>query len=340
MNTLGHPVCAIGIYIFWWHKPLDVEQPISIKGKDAEQLLAFFWMTTDGLPVAYRGENKCVAEMRYLSICSDGDNQPPIGQMWNKPSPDKTAKSGRYLNRPSASEQLSNILIMNQSPWRSRFAKSKARDVEMRLPPTKLSKGKKLASTSIRNEHEDIVLEQEDVWRWKLAEDLLTEDSLRRSDNDWQATITDRSQNWPSIDIDPKNIDWSLFLAFNVSGIMYGGLHVLAWNAKFATCLQKLLWQFASMIVITFVPASTVVVLAEKLMFTLVKAKTVGHKPTEGFYVLLYHFKIWLIFFILALLAYLWDRVYLVVECFISLFHSPVEVYNLPKWSAYVPHIT
>ena len=260
--------------------------------------------------------------------------------MRNKPSPDKTAKSGRYLNRPSASEQLSKILIMNQSPWRLRFAKSKARDVEMRLSPTKLSKGKKLASTGIRNEHEDIVLEQEDVWRWKLAEDLLTEDSLRRSDNDWQATITDRSKNWPSIDIDPKNIDWSLFLAFNVSGIMYGGLHVLAWNAKFATGLQNLLWQFASMIVITFVPASTVVVLAEKLMFTLVKAKTVGHKPTEGFYVLLYRFKIWLIFFILALLAYLWARVYLVVECFISLFHSPVEVYNLPKWSAYVPHIT
>ena len=52
LNTLGHSVCALIIYLFWWKKPLDVEQPVFIRGNQAEQLLAFFWMTTDGLPVA------------------------------------------------------------------------------------------------------------------------------------------------------------------------------------------------------------------------------------------------------------------------------------------------
>ena len=43
LNTLGNSVCALAIYLFWWKKPLDVEQPISIKGKQAEHLLAFFF---------------------------------------------------------------------------------------------------------------------------------------------------------------------------------------------------------------------------------------------------------------------------------------------------------
>lgn len=275
--------------------------------------------------------------MRYLSF-SDENKKFPTGQTRNKPSLKKGAEVGRYLNRPSASEQLSNIFSMGQSPWTSHLAKRKARDTELKLSSIKLSKGKKLAS--IRNEHEDIILEQEDARRWQMAEELLGEDLLRRSDNEWQVTITDRSKNWPSVDLDPKKIDWSLLLAFNASGILYGGLHVLAWNATFATDLQKGLWRLASLFVITFMPASTVVVLAEKLMFTMISARIVGHTPTEGFYKLLYRFKVFIIFFLLSLLAYLWARVYLVVECFISLFHSPIEVYDLPQWSAYVPHIT
>ncbi|CAF9940424.1 hypothetical protein IMSHALPRED_002019 [Imshaugia aleurites] len=105
----------------------------------------------------------------------------------------------------------------------------------------KLTKGKSLASTSIRNEYEDItyVLKQEDVRRWQMAENLLIKDLPKRSDNDWQATITDRSRNWPSMDIDPKNLDWSLLLAFDASGALYGGRHVLAWNAEFGTWAQR-----------------------------------------------------------------------------------------------------
>lgn len=65
-----------------------------------------------------------------------------------------------------------------------------------------------------------------------------------------------------------------------------------------------------------------------------------GHRFTEGLYEALHRRGVMQIFFCLGLLVYLFSRVYLVLECFISLLHSPVEVYDLPAWSAYVPHIT
>jgi len=41
----------------------------------------------------------------------------------------------------------------------------------------------------------------------------------------------------------------------------------------------------------------------------------------------------------LLVILYCLARLYLVVECFINLFHLPDSVYLLPSWSQYMPHI-
>lgn len=107
LNDLVHSVCALVIYLFWWTKPLDVEQPVLIEGEQAEQMLAFFWMTTNGFPVAYRGGNNRRAEVCYLSV--DSDRQLPTEQAHEGPG-DKVAKSGSYFYRPSMRDELSKML--------------------------------------------------------------------------------------------------------------------------------------------------------------------------------------------------------------------------------------
>ena len=42
----------------------------------------------------------------------------------------------------------------------------------------------------------------------------------------------------------------------------------------------------------------------------------------------------------LMLVVYLLARAYLVVECFINVFHLPAGVFNTPEWSTYFPHIS
>ena len=296
-------------------------------------MLAFFWMTTDGLPVAYRGENKDKAEVRYVRVLSDEDKQLSAEEARNGPTDkDHHLEPVGQLYRPSVRDELLKMLPSYQPPWKPRLANKKSKSI-------KLARGKKLEATNIRNESEDVFLEPQDVRRWQLAELLLTEHQVGRSDDAWPVTVTDRSRNWPSIDLDPKNIDWRLLLALNTSGILYGGLHLLAWNAQFRTDRQKSLWRLASFLIMTFVPASNIILLTENLIFLGINAKIVGHRMMVRFHRSFYRFKIAQICFLAGLLTYLCARIYLVVECFISLSHSPDEVYDLPRWSAYVPHI-
>jgi hypothetical protein len=40
LNTFAHALCAILIYVLWWYKPLDVEEPVLIQGKDMWHICA------------------------------------------------------------------------------------------------------------------------------------------------------------------------------------------------------------------------------------------------------------------------------------------------------------
>jgi hypothetical protein len=43
LHTLGHALCAITIYMSWWHKPLDVRDP-HVLPDELECLCAYMWM--------------------------------------------------------------------------------------------------------------------------------------------------------------------------------------------------------------------------------------------------------------------------------------------------------
>ena len=163
---------------------MDIEQPVSIRGRQVEHLLAFFWMTIDDLLIVYRGEREGAAEMHCLSIGPNEDGQVPATQVRSQPILKKSAMSGRCLNRLSAAEQLSSILPIQKLPWRSDRAKSEASNVEQELASIELGKGNELVATSVWNGYGDIILKREDIRRWQMTEKLVIEDLSRRIDDD------------------------------------------------------------------------------------------------------------------------------------------------------------
>ncbi|PQE18169.1 major facilitator superfamily protein [Rutstroemia sp. NJR-2017a BBW] len=49
INTVGHVLCAFMIYIFWFYKPLDINEPTVVsseKLEELEQLCALMWMSS------------------------------------------------------------------------------------------------------------------------------------------------------------------------------------------------------------------------------------------------------------------------------------------------------
>ncbi|KAL9586852.1 MAG: hypothetical protein Q9203_003718 [Teloschistes exilis] len=46
LNTLGHALCTLVIYLLWWHKPLNVEEPVLIEDSDTRPIFAYMWMSS------------------------------------------------------------------------------------------------------------------------------------------------------------------------------------------------------------------------------------------------------------------------------------------------------
>ncbi len=118
---------------------------------------------------------------------------------------------------------------------------------------------------------------------------------------------------------------------FCAGALIYGGLHALAWFAHFDSSTEQLLWRISACVVMGGLP----------VIFVLI---TVGHRVerwTSNGGMSDFFLSSMLITLVgLILLAYILARGYLVVECFINLSHLPAEVYEVPQWSAYFPHIS
>ncbi|KAL8892827.1 MAG: hypothetical protein Q9192_005549 [Flavoplaca navasiana] len=46
LNTFGHALCTLAIYIFWWHKPLDIEEPTLIEDVKYFPIFSYMWMSS------------------------------------------------------------------------------------------------------------------------------------------------------------------------------------------------------------------------------------------------------------------------------------------------------
>lgn len=130
--------------------------------------------------------------------------------------------------------------------------------------------------------------------------------------------------------------DWALYIVFAMIGSAYGGLHLLAWDAPFRTYAEQFLWRFSSLIIAltgVMVPASSIFWKIQEIAMSGLWEKVFLWLGRA--YKLLYFVTV-----TIFIMAYPLARTYLVVECFINLAYLPSAAYQLPIWSAYIPHVT
>lgn len=48
LNTFGHAVCALFIYLLWWEKPFEVDIPTIVHSKVLSDMYALAWVNTRG----------------------------------------------------------------------------------------------------------------------------------------------------------------------------------------------------------------------------------------------------------------------------------------------------
>ncbi|RSM09198.1 hypothetical protein CEP52_004258 [Fusarium oligoseptatum] len=357
LNTFGHALCALLMYCLWWYKPLDIGEPVQIPvDEEAADCLAAmcaaskldFRYSELGFEDVVRNSRETVSAGSFafcglnkakrmndltLVVAIDADNELQI-HIWEDDTKIQTQTQPAGSGKQRIHFQPDPTVPATESP-----------------PPF-------------------IELADRDIRRWKLAlRELCKLREHRDSFSDFRKSrnyLADRMQNLPRFDGVRRS--WPLYLVLSTIGFIYGGLHCLAWNAPFATNLERLLWRLSSVTV----SAIGVLIL---LLYTWELAppiwrnlgdsiNTVGnliydntwrkiqnllHHPWDGWIknigifsltpVLLLFRALYDVSIVGFILLYCLARVYLVVECFINLAHLPDSAYLLPKWSQYVPHI-
>ena len=144
--------------------------------------------------------------------------------------------------------------------------------------------------------------------------------------------LIQRFQNWPSTS-EIKD-DWFAQSGFCAATATYGGLHLLAWFAHFDTFAEQLLWRVSACTVVGGLPAVCILWNTSGVRYFRTQ------KPWKEYLSNIVNDLAPIGIRYLILPAYILARTYLVVECFINLSHLPADVYTLPTWSTYFPHIS
>jgi hypothetical protein len=168
-------------------------------------------------------------------------------------------------------------------------------------------------------------------------------------------TVADRIPNWPTqvsfqdLDIASSTIT-KPYVGFAIAGALYGGLHLLAWTAPFASRGEEILWRASGLLLMASAPLI--------LLFYIPRAwfrrgmdewrgEPLRFHDSAAIRFVVIAFETWVTagyyLFSILLLAfggvYMLARLYLLVECFKNLNHLPPSAYNLPRWTQYFPHI-
>jgi CDP-diglyceride synthetase len=176
--------------------------------------------------------------------------------------------------------------------------------------------------------------------------------------------LVDRAHNWPATMISFTKFRFRnipILVAFNIAGFLYGALHLLAWYAPFKTSAEMILWQFSGLYLVAsgpfFASVFTYLYMEQFITWCLRQLGRIlgdssasfggnqGREKAPSSLVVsvetsLLFFKGYALYMIATcFLVYLAARTYLVVECYVNLFHLDKATYAVPKWSQYFPHI-
>jgi hypothetical protein len=164
--------------------------------------------------------------------------------------------------------------------------------------------------------------------------------------------LVDRIYNWPTNILSLSKFrtrDIPTHFAFTLSGVFYGGLHLVASSAPFHSTAEFALWLVSSIGLCTSGPGAVLTLYGNFLPEWLdrvmrwidpdesAREAALRRKVTRLASVILRAHFLFYLPMISALL--LLARVFLMVECFLNLFRLDPMVFAIPSWVDYFPHI-
>ncbi|KAI4182556.1 MAG: hypothetical protein L6R41_005906 [Letrouitia leprolyta] len=289
LNVFGQALCALFIYAFWWHKPLDIQEPTLIaQTEEAWELCALICVTNARYTKAFYNSDQDSSEIveiyqpfafltprpwhellsGKLQFRKDEyNNTPRMRFVWNRKRiivyGNSTSKIAEATCGTEQGSRRSTRLREGESIYGFHCQTLDSQFVY----PSLWSDGAKPIWDLPHSKPTECILEPSDLRRLELCSKILRRNFLPGR-NYWgsikslKPTAYTRIENRTSGEMRiPGAADGALgivSLGVTIAGLAYGGLHLLAWNDPFSSRVEQILWRFSGLIIPAARPAMMV----------------------------------------------------------------------------------
>ena len=364
INTLGHVLCALIIYVLWWHKPRMVLEPINLDGEWLGPLCAYMYLSS-----SISGQIR-----ESASTFEDSTTEPEIAKVALYPEePCTHTNYGIFRSsRNGATKQSSDsTLSLRELEFRtdkSVYSKiTRSREYENaassgtisgcfrpRPPVPESEKDFKGFTTRFDSSEECQTFGATPNVRWCMAAEAVAKYPAIKS-RFVPITYSDASggrrvclqelfpeelleahcSNWSTRGLLPGDYGLVMGMALWFASMSFGAIHVAAWYDYFPTQTESWLWR-----------CSAIYISWSGLVWCLINLAAHLSKPFDDYWnqtrLLKPPFAKSVPLVIVCLICgslYAFARMYLVIEAFISIRKLPKSAYQTPEWMQIMPHL-
>ena len=263
LNTFAHAFCTLIVYVLWWRKPLDIEQPVLVQEDRIGPLLAYMWMAskTSCLPkpkssgdttttVGRDPEFEAIVDERMSARTADTSSQ-----VWNTiQSVSRSVVQSVHDPSTGALDETSPLTfkVTTSQDLPGTGFKANGKSSRWKVVETTSHGNDEFAKVYSHVHYNPAVfnLTPRDVRRWRLAREAMNRYGVRKPDKDLDlVTVKPIAEHMDqSNDPDETSATWPL-LGFSSVAAVYGGLHALAWDAPFPSYREMVLWRVSALLI-------------------------------------------------------------------------------------------
>ncbi|KAF8856437.1 hypothetical protein BDZ45DRAFT_745482 [Acephala macrosclerotiorum] len=356
VNTLGHVLCALVMYSFWLNKPQDIHTPTHISDETIRPTCADMYMGSSMsrssrgyLREFYGLEWRTTPHSEEIVRESNGSNLPP-GQLVLLPPLE--APAGTVIT-VRENETLKDTALGPILSIKHRITKEEQKEVGYQY-------ASRVQDLPYAYRPAAVHLDECGITRWQLAASFIRVDPPKFNRRDLLATTYGDPQfqhfvrevpNWPKHAGYLSESIYTSWAAIALAAGLYGGLHVSARNSHFPSFIEKVMWCASSILIAGSGAITLIYILIDRLpthggesfLFQLWgELHTITRENSwERIFDILddIHDFISLYGVCILGLAYIFARMFIVVEAFISLRDLPIGVYQTPNWTQSIPHL-
>lgn len=359
---------------------MDIEQPLLVQDDSVGPLLAYMWMASktsckpkpkksgDTTTMVGRDpEFEAIIDRRALDQAAH-DGRPNLTEETHI-SRGLPAYSLRTGNTSRPSPQATVVTTTQDLPGTDFYVNGKSTRWKVE---THSSGSGEFDTVYSYTHYEPAVFQLKscDVRRWQLARQAMDRYYLIKPDKNLDLVTVKAVPESTDSNVKTEETKASARLAFSLVAASYGGLHALAWNARFPTYRERKLWRISALLIasppVLYFLLFILAFVANSVGFCCSRLGTkITRKPTEqtrpvtitagtklstqdtDFSLISSKLIIEAVGWVAQalttaalLVLYFPARGYLVYESFRTVFYLPPEAYQTTSWPQYLPHIT